>query len=453
MLSCPECGSDQSVKNGCKYKGKDKRPRRKCCRCGREFFGDNNETIEPGIACDRSTEVRVHGNESAVEATVFGEPPSLDELLAECKVDRSVWEVTNYEIRRWTTPYTDKHKKPGLIPCWHVKVRMVRKVAVHTEFPAVQPVQFVGALPQVPTAAFVRHELPCTLVVPDAHVGFRRDLSTGHLEPFHDRKAMDVVLKAAAYLQPERVVILGDMLDLPEFSDKFIKSPEFYFTFQPALVELAWFLGQLRTVLNTDVPIHYIEGNHEQRLSNSIAQHLIAAYAIAPAFAPKSAPAMSVPSLLGLEELGITYEGPYPSGRVWINDNLVCSHGEIVRNGSGETVKTMLSEARASEIVGHVHRSEQATVTRWAKKGPVSYTITCPGTLARIDGTVPANKSHVNWQQGFSIVYYEDGNGKFHTMNLPITDGEAIVNGRMFQGVDYVDRLFADTQYEPFRKG
>ena len=88
MLSCPECGSDQSVKNGCKFSGKHKRLRRKCCRCGREFFGDTNETIEPGIAAERSTEVRVHGNESAVEATVFGEPPSLDELLIECKVDR-----------------------------------------------------------------------------------------------------------------------------------------------------------------------------------------------------------------------------------------------------------------------------------------------------------------------------------------------------------------------------
>ena len=264
---------------------------------------------------------------------------------------------------------------------------------------------------------------------------------------------MDVVLKVAAYIQPERVVILGDMLDLPEFSDKFIKSPEFYFTFQPALIELGWFLGQLRTVLTAAVPIHYIEGNHERRLSDSIVQHLIAAYSIAPAFAPKDAPAMSIPSLLGLAELGITYEGPYPNGRVWINDNLVCSHGEIVRNGSGETVRAMLNEARASEIVGHVHRSEQATVTRWSKRGPVSYTVTCPGTLSRIDGTVPSTKARVNWQQGFSLVYYEDGNGKFHTMNLPITDGAAIVNGRMFQGEDYGGRLFADTQYEPFRKG
>ena len=45
---------------------------------------------------------------------------------------------------------------------------------------------------------------------------------------------------------------------------------------------------------------------------------------------------MSVPTLLGLDELEITYEDEYPDGVVWLNDNLSCEHGLLARKGGGK---------------------------------------------------------------------------------------------------------------------
>lgn len=78
---------------------------------------------------------------------------------------------------------------------------------------------------------------------------------------------------------------------------------------------------------------------------------------------------------------------------MWVNDNLLISHGERARSEGGDTAKSILRDARYSEIYGHIHRIELIHKTVHPRYGAVSYLAHCPGTLARIDGRVPAAAS------------------------------------------------------------
>jgi len=397
------------------------------------------------------------GNTATATATLA--EPTLDTLLKACKVDEKIWEVerwtvNSYEMGAKIASYTRDGKKTGekvhVQPLWKVQAWFVRRVAVTTQFPAIQPVQVRGC-----KSSTFSHKhrgnatLRTALIIPDSQNGYLRTqdhYGKERLEPFHDRLAWDAVIQLAQRLKPDTVILLGDHLDLPDWSDKFLRSPEMYFTTQPALVELAWLLGRLRTSA-PGASIAYIEGNHEARMRNALCAHLTAAYGIRAANAPETAPAaMSVPGLLGLADLKIDYLGPYPEGEAWLNSNLSAGHGETVRAGSGDTVKAILKELRSSHICGHIHRCEQASETRYFKGGPRTYVCMSPGTIARLDGPIPKAKKRMNWSQGCGVVRYEDhGRDYFQTVPVPIWGGRLIWETSIIQGQDYTKQLCKDT--------
>jgi hypothetical protein len=274
-------------------------------------------------------------------------------------------------------------------------------------------------------------------------------MRTGKLDPFHDRRAMDLTIQIAADLFPDRIILLGDCLDLPEFSDKFIKSPDFYWTTQSALIELSWFISRLIKAI-PNVKVDYLAGNHENRLNKSIINHLISAYGLKPVNNLNAPPAMSIESLLGLSELGVEYHSDYPAGEVWLNNNLRCRHGNIVRKGGGNTSRTILRDTFVSEIVGHSHRLEMSSKTVMTNSGIKIYTVFSPGTLSSINGAVPSHGADEDWQSGLGIVYYEEGDGDFQIMPISINDGRAIYNGDLYIGKDYINQLKKDTKWEQF---
>jgi hypothetical protein len=216
------------------------------------------------------------------------------------------------------------------------------------------------------------------------------------------------------------------MLDLPEWSDKFLVSPEFFFTTQPAINELYWWTKEFRQHCNKMI---YIEGNHELRMSKAISKNIVAAYNLKPANEPKKLQ-MTIPTLLALDDLDVEYCGPYPAGEYWLNDNLRISHGTVARKGNADTVKAILAQARNSEIVGHIHRHEMAQKTVHPRQGIRTYVAYSPGTVARIESNiVPAFSPRNDWQQGFAIVNYQDGNGLFQIIPHSIHNGITLHNG------------------------
>jgi hypothetical protein len=254
------------------------------------------------------------------------------------------------------------------------------------------------------------------------------------LNPIHDRRALDVALQITNYLDPDRVILLGDNLDLAEMSTKYLTTPDFYFTTQASLVELSWWLSKIRSI-NDNTRIDYLAGNHENRANKYLNEKALTMYGLKNVNDLKGPPALSVEKLLSLSDLDIAYH-QYPAGKVAINSNLVCIHGEIAKGGSGATVSELVKSARVSTIQGHIHRHEIATKTTWdAFDNYHMYTAASFGCLCRIDpGVVPGMLHRQNWQQGIGVVWYEEGGlEQFRMEFIPIIDGRAIYTNEIFE--------------------
>ena len=423
MNTCPRCGSNKTKKNG---KRKDVQ-RYKCNECNREYsdsessFGDSNMSTSSMV--EELNYVYITDN------VATGKAPTLQHLLEKFNISEDDWKVTNFKVNQWDV--SAKEEVDGKI-VWNThtnyqaKATLVRKIPVKCDFPTVQ-----GATvePKKFNIVKTKRDLNIDVVLPDAQVGFKKNFDTGELSPLHDLKAISVATEIVKEIRPNRIILLGDMLDLPDWSTHFMRSPEFYFTTQPSLDWLASWISELRPYCNEMV---YIEGNHEKRMIDSIVQNTIQAYGIKPANEPDVPPILSVPYMLGLHKMGVEYVGNYPHGEFYINDNLVCIHGNKVGPKSGQSIMKMLDSPRISVIQGHVHRLEMGHKTVWTHGQPKIYQAISLGTLARIDGIVPGGGTRYNWQQGFGIVEYDKE--RFQVDSIGIYDGKAIFKGKLYSG-------------------
>jgi len=412
---------------GVKRSGKLSIPQNRNLRSGYEPAYDeslDNFDIEDQLDGKKNKNFEVIGNYAVLDYRGEKNPKTLDELLRSCDVDTDIWKVDRYVVNKWETAMKTSdaivHR-----PLFQVKAWLVRIKPIEVEFPHITPIAPIK-FKKINKKRKLSKKFKKALIVPDAQFGFRKNLDTGKLDPFHDRNALDCVLQVAELEKPDTIIYLGDMLDLPEWSDKFLISPEFFFTTQPAINELHWWTKEFRKHCNKMI---YLEGNHELRMSKAISKNIIAAYNLKPANEPKKIQ-MTIPTLLALDSLDVEYKGPYPAGEYWLNDNLRVSHGTLARKGNADTVKAILAQARNSEIVGHIHRHEMAQKTVHPRKGIRTYVAYSPGTVARIEpNIVPAFSARNDWQQGFAIVNYQGGNGLFQILPHSIHNGVTLYNG------------------------
>lgn len=307
-------------------------------------------------------------------------------------------------------------------------------------WPVVQPCASVKINP-------VRNKRPVTAgwrsaaILPDPQIGYRRDIETMELDPFHDERAIAIALQILADIRPDKVINLGDLLDFAEFGT-FEQEKGFALTTQAGINRAGLFLAEQKAAA-PEAEITLIEGNHDRRLQKAITKNALAAFGLKRANEPAGWPVMSVPHLLRLDELGVEYVEGYPAGEKWINDNLVCIHGHKV-NSAGSTAQRVIGDERVSVIFGHVHRIETAYKTRRTRYEAKRSFAHTPGCLARIDGAVPSTKGSTDcmgravptvedWQQGISIVRYQEGDGRFSLESIPIFDGWAMrADGREY---------------------
>ena len=278
------------------------------------------------------------------------------------------------------------------------------------------------------------------VTLPDVQIGYYLD-GKGVLHPTHDEAAIDVVLQIVRAVHPDRIVMHGDNLDLPELS-RYRLSPAFARTTQATVDRGGLFAAQVRAAAGDECQITWLEGNHEVRLPNYIIDNAKGAFGLRQAGKPDSWPVLSVPSLCRLGDHWVSYLPGYPANEAWINDRLRVIHGHnVVSNGS--TAHKYLAHERVSTVFGHIHRREWAERTRRTREGPRTILALSPGCLCRTDGAVPSTKGGVDldgvpipatedWQQGLAVFTYEDGDGRFVPEQVPIHDGWAMFRGREF---------------------
>lgn len=279
------------------------------------------------------------------------------------------------------------------------------------------------------------------LVLPDPQIGFRLAETTPgrfELDPFHDPAALGVAVTLARAARPDRIVCLGDLLDLPQFG-KYRQEPGFAQAGNAA-VEIAHSWLAALAELAPDVIV--LEGNHDARIGAYALDNARAAYGLRRAGdPPESWPVLTVPHLLRLDELGVDYRPGYPANAVELAPNLVAVHGTRLK------LRDLLGDESVSAIQGHVHRVGVEYRTVRSPSGTRRRFAATPGCLCRIDGAVPGARAgidprtgrHVHrpqdWQQGAAVVTVDPTGDREPILELvPIVDGVATWRDRDYTG-------------------
>lgn len=370
------------------------------------------------------------------------------EFIERMGYDPKVWKIQYAKPNAWPTSGWNKEAgKPWTVINHQVRATCILREPEPVE-PQIQPVT-IRARPRKAKQRRTYHGLRTALIISDLHTGYLRDLKTNKLLPFHDRRALDIALQVAQRIRPHEIIINGDSFDLPDWSDKFIRSPEFYHTTQPAILELNWWLARFRAAA-PDADIKMLEGNHDARLEKSLLVHLNNAYRLKPADEMELPASMTVPRLLALHKLDIEYVEGYPDATIWLSDRLAATHGPIARSAPGASAGALVRETDYTVIHGHIHRRERASRQIHGRNGQRTVEAVCPGCMCHIDGRVPGKKKRQNWQQGMAVVRYkEEYEGPPPITPIPIENGRAIFEGELYKGEPYLDQLRQDTDW-PF---
>lgn len=387
---------------------------------------------------------------------------SLEDLLEAAKVNLDEWVVDRYLVNKWEvgakTAKKELQWEAGQIiggyikdegeltiePLIQVKAWLIKKDPIALS-PIIQPVSIVVKKSKKIQEAASPGEWQKALILPDIQFGFSRN-ERGIYEPYHSRAALDLALQVAQADNFDRLVFLGDVLDLPEFSDKYIRQPEFYFNTQAAILEGAWWLSQFR-LAQPAADIDILEGNHDKRMRDALARHLVHAFSLRPATELDLPPSLSIERLLSLESISAKWVGDYPNGAVWLNDEVECIHGEISRNPPGGTAAAMIANTNHSTIFGHIHRIERLSRTIPDRKGYKNIMTVSPGCLCRVDYAVPGHSKgtgQTGWQQGLAVVNYKPAGDHFIDV-IEIVGDKLLYNGSTFRARDNIHEIRKQT--------
>lgn len=409
---------------------------------------------------DETINVETNGNEGHVSASNTT-IDNVDDLLDYAGVDQEKWEATDSDIGHHEVPMKLREivdykengdpiyiEKPHKETAFSFDVELEAKELEPVEFAPLAPVevnvtqQYKASTPQNKSSE--QSGFRTALFVPDPQIGFRRDQDTGEYAPTHDRRALDVILQIAAYLEPDDIVVLGDWLDMTNWTKKYTQSQEFRETTNPALQEGQWWLKQL-AMQHPDASLDYLLGNHEARVRDSLLNHYGQAYQVKPGGRLDAAPLMSVNSMLELQEMGYDVTDPYPHGEIWLNDFLKAIHGE----SAAKTVnRKLIDKHNVTTVQGHNHRLGMKSSTMQFRGDQQPIHGVTAGCLCRTDpGIVPAVSNRMDWQQGVVHARY-DPDGHDHNVNVNrIHRGRCYFEGEVFEAQPQLENIQEDTDY------
>lgn len=254
-----------------------------------------------------------------------------------------------------------------------------------------------------------------------------------HHAPHHDVKLHEAVVEWLREFKPERGIILGDLLDFDQLS-RHRRTPEWTNDVQETL-DSAYSILRAYVEASPDTRWQMLDGNHEDRLRNSILDHLSAMFGVTQARAKQEEnlkPVLSTPFLLRLDELGIEWESPnggYEHAQINVTSELAARHGWIATKGSGASALRTIDHLRYSVIIGHTHRQAIVHHTAHSIDGQPKTLLGCEaGTLAAIqDGLGYATAP--DWQQGFAVADVYPKSGLFKVDLATFVDGTLLWRG------------------------
>ena len=239
-----------------------------------------------------------------------------------------------------------------------------------------------------------------------------------------DRPAVDAFLADLKTIAPDEVVLGGDILECGGWLAK--HQPIGYvaladFSYQEDVLAACWFLDEVQKAA-PDAVIHYVEGNHEDRVERWIVDQTMSnqrdADFLRKAFAPET--------LLRLSERGIAYyrrSEQYVDGAPlgWIKLGKMYFTHEL--GASRNAARDAVSRTAGNVTYFHTHREDTA-----ARVFPSVGLVKAfnPGCLCTMQ-PVWQNSHPTDWSHGYAIdVVAKSGN--FQRIQVPIWGGESLAS-------------------------
>ena len=222
-------------------------------------------------------------------------------------------------------------------------------------YPPIAPHYHVEAQTYTPLPEPIGSAFQRCFVWGDSQIHFARE--NGSLVPFHDEAAIDIGLQMLARYRPHHLVIIGDFLDLPGLG-RYRKEPAFAYLMNAAIAYATELLAKMRAIVGPDCRISFIPGNHEARLETAILDNLSELYGVKRSCDAFSV--LSIPFLLQFERYDVRTADQYPSGEVWLADDLVCRHAPS-------------KDTAATQVCGHKVRATVDSGTLHYHDGPRIY--------------------------------------------------------------------------------
>lgn len=240
------------------------------------------------------------------------------------------------------------------------------------------------------------------LVISDLHI------------PYHDDKAIEIMLKYGKKYSPHNIVINGDFLDFYKLSN-FDQDPDRRDSVAQELIKGKNMLKKIRETF-PKAEIYFLHGNHENRLQRYFWRN------------PElnGIDSLELGKLLNFKEFKIKevkVSRDYwakDSGHLKIGDLLIM-HGDSKLNGaslskySGYSAKNTMSGVQSSVLIGHCHRLALV----YHKSSSLNMKGIESGCLCQVPGKA-------NWQQGF--VTFETHKGKNFNYRLHNIENGCLIN-------------------------
>jgi predicted phosphodiesterase len=286
--------------------------------------------------------------------------------------------------------------------------------------------------------------------LPDPQIGVRWAVPRyDALSCLHDPKALDLAVQVCQRYQPDAIVCLGDLLDAAPWgtydTDAGLRQ-----TTQPALAVTNYWLSSLRAVC-PHADFHIIEGNHDARIRKAVARQLAEAEGVTAD--GDALPALDIRRLLGLEKLGIRWEGSPYDRSFYLWDRIRIQHGSVVRAKGGQTVASIASGATIDTVCGHIHRREQAARVVYGPKGPRVIQVMSPGCLTRTDGATPGRSKEPDWHQAIGFGVWDQDSDMVSLHSVPIIQGRMLWGDGVLSGVDNSQQIAEATGWHQLARG
>ena len=217
------------------------------------------------------------------------------------------------------------------------------------------------------------------IVLPDVHL------------PFEDKATMRAVESYISDHKWDGWLQLGDLIDFNELS-RFEASNnrlDKVGAIQKSYAATASFLDRHRALIGLKARMVYIEGNHEDRITQYLEKN------------PEGVGMLEVPEALQLARRHIEWVPFWSTGKLFRLGNAYFCHG---RATGANHARKMLDKYGVCLYGGHMHSVEFASKERWGDDKTLEYGSL--GCLCRYDQKY-LRGNPTAWQQSFSVLYLQ----------------------------------------------